>query len=188
MLTKFALLFALLGSTAAAPAAASGEPTLPSQVTPPAGSVYITSVHAVGTQNYVCTNGTFVFSRPEAKLYATEARPYAKCIPTVGIHYFLDTADVGGGRATWEFTDAPTSVVTVKTLLSLPSPDGTANIPWLLTNATSHEGTGVLSNVQYVVRHNTKAGTAAGLPTSGCTAGAVVKQPYTATYSYYGNA
>ncbi|HEY7372313.1 MAG TPA: DUF3455 domain-containing protein, partial [Polyangia bacterium] len=58
-------------------------------------------------------------------------------------------------------------------------------IPWLLLRATSNTGTGVFSDVTYVLRVNTSGGVA---PTTGCdstTAGMEVRASYTADYYFY---
>ena len=58
-------------------------------------------------------------------------------------------------------------------------------IPWLLLRATSNTGTGVFSDVTYVIRANTTGGKA---PATGCdatTAGTDTRVGYTADYYFY---
>jgi hypothetical protein len=59
-------------------------------------------------------------------------------------------------------------------------------IPWLLVQATTHEGDGMFSKVDYIQRLNTIQGKA---PPSGCDAarvGAEVPVDYSADYYFYG--
>ena len=59
-------------------------------------------------------------------------------------------------------------------------------IPWLLLQATAHEGDGMFSKVKYVQRVNTIQGKA---PPSGCDAerlNAEIRVDYSADYYFYG--
>ncbi len=57
-------------------------------------------------------------------------------------------------------------------------------VPWLLLDATGHEGKGVLSEVTYIQRLNTTGGKAPAA--AGAKAGDEVRVPYTADYVFFG--
>ena len=62
--------------------------------------------------------------------------------------------------------------------------DATA-VPWLLLQATSHDGAGRMSKVSFIQRLHTSGGLA---PTTGCDAahsGQTARVPYSATYAFY---
>lgn len=82
----------------------------------------------------------------------------------------------------WQANDG--STVVGEPLNVSPSPDAGA-IAWLVLHAKSHSGDGVMANVQYIVRTRTQGGVA---PASGCDAshaGAEVRVPYSATYTFF---
>ncbi|KAI8814060.1 hypothetical protein BJ742DRAFT_848816 [Cladochytrium replicatum] len=168
----------------------SAPTNLPAEVTPPTGSKYITSLYAVGTQNYVCKDGKWVFSRPVASLYKVGTDPYNKTTKArrVGDHYFWDTPmpdATTGGRATWELKYRE-QIVTTKVWHTKDSPSPLFNIAWLLTNTTYYKGPkrGVFASVGHVVRADTRFGVGGGAPDN-CTNGSEAKQPYSALYHYY---
>jgi hypothetical protein len=83
---------------------------------------------------------------------------------------------------TWEATDGSKVVGAMKA--KADAPDSNA-IPWLLIEAKSNEGHGVLSNIAWVQRAATVGGKA---PSTGCDkahAGAEVRVDYRATYYFY---
>lgn len=82
----------------------------------------------------------------------------------------------------WQATDG--STVVGELLSSSPSPDPGA-IAWLVLHAKSHAGSGLMANVDYVVRTRTEGGVA---PATGCDAshpGAEVRVPYGAIYLFF---
>jgi hypothetical protein len=82
----------------------------------------------------------------------------------------------------WQATDG--SVVVGAPLNASPSPDAGA-IPWLVLQAKSHSGNGLMTGVQYIVRTRTEGGVA---PSTGCDAshaGAEVRVPYSAVYLFF---
>jgi hypothetical protein len=82
----------------------------------------------------------------------------------------------------WQATDG--STVVGEPLNASPSPDAGA-IPWLVIHAKSKTGSGVMSNIAYVVRTRTEGGMA---PATGCDAGhanAEVRVPYSAVYLFF---
>ena len=67
-----------------------------------------------------------------------------------------------------------------KAVSSQPSPEAEA-VPWLLLEAVPNSGSGNLADVDYIRRTDTHGGAA---PKEACTSGEI-RQPYTATYSFY---
>ncbi|KAI8813426.1 hypothetical protein BJ742DRAFT_735288 [Cladochytrium replicatum] len=146
---------------------------------------YVTSLFAVGTQNYKCndTDNTWVLDEPEALLYPVGSNPFSKKERprNVGYHYFLPAPGVNGGRATWELKLWPQQVTT-KIVISKKDPNP-ANINVLLTTLTDYKGPpkAAFSRVGFVVRADTRLGTAQ----NPCKAGEKTKQPYSAVYHFY---
>jgi len=148
----------------------------PAALKPAANQTLVLKLAATGFQIYDCkadaTTGAFawIFRAPSADLkdpiFGTQ----------VGTHY---------AGPTWEDKWAHSTVVAAKAAAA-NSPDGAANIPWLLLNAVSHAAPkGIFSSVSAIQRLNTKGGVA---PATGCsaeTAGAVANVPYTADYFFY---
>jgi hypothetical protein len=161
---------------------------LPPTLTVPAGATLKLRLHATGDQVYTCTasaaggtggsgaGGTggsgattyaFVLKQPDAKLYDESNTQ-------VGTH---------GVGPNWTST-VDGSVVNGARAYQENSPLSDA-IPWLLLRATSNTGTGVFSDVTYVIRANTTGGKA---PASGCdatTAGMDTRVGYTADYYFF---
>lgn len=128
------------------------------------------TLHAVGTQNYVCnaagTGWTFV--GPVADLLNEGGA-------VVGHHY---ASAAGPTRPAWEATDG--SVVVMARAGGVTATAGA--IPWLLLTAVSHSGDGRFANVSSIQRLNTVGGVA---PSAPCTAGAAAAVPYEADYFFY---
>ena len=130
----------------------------------------VARVHAKGFQIYTC--------QPDAagklgwKLKAPDAT-FEGQGGLKGRHY---------SGPTWESTTDGSKVVARK-VAEQPAPGGDA-VPWLLLQATGHEGNGVLSGVTFIQRVNTTGGNAPS--TEGAKAGDEVRIPYTADYVFYG--
>jgi hypothetical protein len=146
-----------------------GAQQVPDQLRPPAGAAVVAQVHAKGVQIYTCNGDgsqfTWMLKAPDAKLFDKSGKPFGK-------HF---------AGPTWQANDG--SRVTGKAVANV-SPDADS-IPWLLLNAVSHDGKGVLSQVDNIQRLNTKGGKA---PASGCDAshaGKEVRVAYTADYVFY---
>ena len=123
-----------------------------------------------GVQIYTCvasSNGyAWTLKSPEATLNDADGRPIAK-------HF---------AGPTWQAIDG--STVVGSPLNVSPSPNARA-IPWIVLQAKSHTGHGLMSNVDYVVRTRTEGGMA---PAGGCDAGhtgAEVRVPYSAIYLFF---
>lgn len=165
----------LLALLAAAPLCAqqpaTPPPSVPAVVDPPAGAHLLLQTQGVGSQVYMCAvhgvTAAWQFKAPDAKLLDAAGSP-------IGIHY---------AGPSWKLSDG--SEVQGVVIGSKPSPDA-GSIPWLLLKASVHEGTGKLSQVDYIRRIDTQGGV---MPTSGCDshhAGAQAHIHYTAAYSFYG--
>jgi hypothetical protein len=123
-----------------------------------------------GVQIYTCkaTQDTYgwVLKAPDATLHDAKGL-------VIGKHF---------AGPSWQANDG--STVVGEPLNLSPSPDPGA-IAWIVLHAKSHSGTGVMANVQYIVRARTEGGVA---PTKGCDAGHTgteVRVPYSAIYLFF---
>jgi len=152
-------------------ALASHVPVIPQELTVPEGNRLRFVLFAEGVQIYDCkvvaeAAPAWVFRAPEAELFGLFGWPAGK-------HY---------AGPTWEGLDG--SKVVGKRVAGA-SVDASA-IPWLLLEASAHEGSGRLSKVTYLQRLFTRGGNA---PATGCDAdhvAAVAEVDYTALYAFYG--
>jgi len=148
----------------------SHAPDVPAALAVPDGNRPLFHAEAEGVQIYACQTSAgaapaWVFTEPEAELFNRRNH-------LVATHY---------KGPTWEARDGST---VVGTKLAAATPDPSA-IPWLLLQAASHTGDGLMSKVTFIQRLNTTGGLA---PTTGCDAdhiGAVARVDYTATYYFY---
>jgi Protein of unknown function (DUF3455) len=167
-------LVALLGSTlvagAAVPAGAgsgSKPPEIPKPIRVPAGQEVVLDVVGKGVQIYECSSTTLAWTlrEPAAVLYGRRDRP-------VGIHFIGPTFESFDGSKVAGAVEA-----------SAPSPHG--SILWLLLRREGNTvGDGVLSQVDFIQRLETRGGVA---PTGACdpAADATVAVPYRARYVFY---
>jgi uncharacterized protein DUF3455 len=142
---------------------------------------------ATGTQDYTCNNSGHwpASGHPDAMLSDANGVVFA--------HHFFTSGSVMG--PTWQSL-ADGSFVIGSKVAGVPAPGcpstGCATIPWLLLSSVFNAGQGggsadqggLFSSVSYIQRVNTSGGSA---PNSGCTPGATVSVPYTATYYFYNN-
>ena len=142
-------------------------------VTPPQGSTLLFAVAADGVQIYTCEakGSTFEwsFKGPEANLFDQQGRQ-------IGTHF---------AGPSWKMVDGSEIVGEVAAKLDAPEPNA---VQWLLLRAKSHEGSGVLSQVAFIRRTDTKGGAA---PKTGCDASHLSQQArmrYSATYQFFGAA
>jgi Protein of unknown function (DUF3455) len=124
--------------------------------------------HAEGVQIYSCgiAHGGYDWRliRPEATL--TDSRGV-----TQGHH---------GAGPSWTANDG--SRIVGLPVTQIPAPEARA-IPWLVLRVETQKGEGVLRGTTYVLRTDTVGGT----PSTGCDAahaGAEIRVPYQATYSF----
>jgi hypothetical protein len=125
---------------------------------------------AKGVQIYTCkaSGSTYGWSlkAPDANLSDAKGNPVAK-------HF---------AGPTWQAPDG--SAVVGAPINVSPSPDA-GSIAWLVLQAKSHSGNGVMTGVQYIVRTRTEGGVA---PATGCDAGhagSEVRVPYSAVYLFF---
>ena len=133
---------------------------------PPAAQYAVLTVQGRGVQIYTCKAsgaGHWVFVAPAARLFDKDG-------VEVGTH---------GDGPVWNWQDG--SSVYGQAIAIAPSPDAGA-IPWLLLKAARTTGSGAMTRVEYVRRSETKGGAA---PVGACDAGALVRVPYEATYTFY---
>jgi hypothetical protein len=148
--------------------------SLPGPLNVPAGQHLLTHFHATGAQVYTCARK----GEGDAATYAwTLKQPDAELHDASGA-----VAGTHGAGPTWTARDG--SAVKGKKIAQAdaPAPDA---IPWLLVQAVSTSGTGLLSSVTYIQRVETARGNA---PASGCDASAVdheTRSEYTAEYFFY---
>jgi hypothetical protein len=130
-------------------------------------------VHAIGVQKYTCqSNGTWLFTDPEAALYKTTGAP-----KVIGDH-FLNFAS---GRPVWQLNDGSS----VEAARWAAADGGAGNIPWLLLKAvvtTAGDGGDRLTSTTWVQRLNTSGGVA---PAGTCTPNDRVRVGYSADYFFW---
>src|SRR5580700_519140 len=146
-------------------ARAQNPPAVPDNLKPPADEALAYQARAAGDQIYTCDGSGWVFTRPDAKLFAESGKQ-------IGSH--------SAGPA-WEWSDG-SRVIGRAVANATPDSD---SIPWLLLTATDHQGDGVMSHVSSIQRLSTKGGKA---PSSGCDAshrGEETRVHYTAVYLFY---
>ncbi len=157
----------------AALAADPGAPAgLPQAIRAPAGEHLLLRTRASGAQIYLCA------AAADGKLQWTLKAPDAELRDargTVIIHHFAGPA--------WRHNDG--SEITARAVAHSDAPDPQA-VPWLLLEAVSHSGNGVLSPVTHIQRVHTHGGLPP--PASECSAAKVsseVRVAYTADYYFY---
>jgi hypothetical protein len=149
-------------------------PATPQAITIPSTQPVVLKALAKGVQVYVCKGKEGAAGTFEWTLKAPDAELFDEKGQKIGKHY---------GGPTWESTDG--SKVVGQLRAKVDSPEATA-IPWLLLDAKTTEGTGVLSKVKNIQRLATVGGKA---PATGCDAAhknAETRVDYTATYYMYG--
>jgi hypothetical protein len=155
------------------PAAAQKQhpPEVPAAIQPPPGEEVVLLAHASGSQIYTCqasADGKFTWTlkAPDAELRDEKGK-------VIGSHF---------AGPTWKLNDE--SEVTGKAAAHVDAPDA-GSIPWLLVNAVTHTGKGLLTNVTTIQRIRTLGGKP---PADGCDEShrnAETKSPYTADYYFY---
>jgi hypothetical protein len=121
--------------------------------------------YAAGVQIYRWTGTAWDFVAPRATLYADAQRS-----AIVGSHY-------AGPR--WESVSGST----VNGAVAKRCTPNSNAIAWLLLDATSSAGPGVLDGVTQIQRVNTVGGVAPSAP--GAVVGDIAEVPYTAEYFFY---
>jgi hypothetical protein len=167
---------AALGLTALAGAQSGARsapaPEVPEAIRAPAGERLVLRTRASGVQIYVCAAAAdgglqWTLKAPDAEL--RDARG------TIVIHHFAGPA--------WKDNDG--SEVTARAVAHSDAPDH-ASIAWLLLEAVSHNGNGILTPVAHIQRVHTHGGLPP--PAAGCNAAkrnSEVRVAYTADYYFY---
>jgi Protein of unknown function (DUF3455) len=174
---RFFLFFSIAPATFLAqplPVIAIQQPIVPDSLRLPSGQQLLFRYFARGVQIYNCqsnnasSTSSYVFREPLAELFDDNGNK-------IGIH--------GRGPFWQSIQDGSRVVGTV--IASANSPNPLENIPLLLLKATSNEGSGIFSNVNYIQRLDTIGGLA---PTSTCNplTQPSVEVPYTSYYYYSG--
>jgi len=121
---------------------------------------------AGGAGGAATTTYAWVLKQPDAKLW-----DWTSTTTQVGTH---------GLGPNWTSTDG-SAVNGAKAY----GENATGTIQWLLLRATSNTGTGVFSDVTYVIRANTTGGVAPAASSCDSTTTADMRVPYTADYYFY---
>jgi hypothetical protein len=159
-----------LAATLSIACSATAQSSAPNSTDPPPSQHAILTVTGKGSQIYACqqlpAGPQWAFQAPEATLIDATGNP-------AGTH---------GAGPVWKSKDG--SAVKGELLQKSASPEPTS-IPWLLLKAASVSGSGIMTKVEFIRRSDTHGGSA---PTTGCDAqhlNAIVRVPYTATYTFY---
>jgi hypothetical protein len=182
--------FAATGQNGAVPL-----PSIPENLKVPSGNIAYLKAYAVGTQNYVCTQGAagavWKFLGPQATLFLTFPWINGEGRQQIATH-FLSSNPADGGKSgpTWQHS-LDTSAVWGKVMANSTDPAYVAPgaIPWLLLQVAGSQkgpmGGSFLLQTTYIQRLNTSGGTA---PSSGCDEsayGTFLLVPYTTDYFFY---
>ncbi|HEY1958531.1 MAG TPA: DUF3455 domain-containing protein [Polyangiaceae bacterium] len=161
------------------PAAWTATPTVdPTIEVPDGGGTVKEHGAATGTQDYTCVASTndagattyaWTFVGPEATL--------VDCSQNVFAH--------DAGSPEWQGTDQ--SFVIGKKIAAFTPDGGAGSIPWLILQAQSTSGSGLVGTTTYVQRLNTDGGNAPSTTCDGNNVGTTSKAPYSADYYFYGN-
>ncbi len=146
---------------------------VPEKLHVPAGNKLALELHATGVQIYTCqpkkddaTQFEWAFKAPEAQLTDAQGKDAGK-------HY---------KGPTWEAQDGSKVVGKLEQKLDAPS---TADIPWLLLSAKSHEGAGRFEKISFIQRVDTKGGQPPKEGADAAHVGQEQRVSYTATYVFY---
>jgi len=159
----------------------SAPANVPAIVQVPAGNQLIQHLHAVGTQNYTCTEspGTGDAPSPYAWVFvAPEAALSNECGELVGTHY---AGPQGASTPRWQFTADGSYVQGMKVQAS----PVTGSIPELLLSATE-ASPGTFAKVTFVQRLAPDGGAAPDASEcSGANVNELRKSNYAAEYYFY---
>jgi hypothetical protein len=171
LVSATAATFLLLGHVGSSIAAE----TVPAQLRPD-GYKLLFSTRARGVQIYTSASDAggpakWVFDAPLARLTDHRGKLAA-------YHYAGPSWEAPDGSKVTQDPDTPVK--------SVPAPNATADIPWLLIKVTPDPAPGILSNVGFVQRIATHGGVAPATPP--VRAGTRIGVPYTAIYGFYAKA
>ncbi len=147
------------------------ETSLPAAIKVPQGYVVQLTVYAIGEQIYHCVQNkgeyAWKWHAPQAKLFDPKTHK------ELGIH---------GAGPKWKYQDG--SGVKGKVMQRTDSPEKSA-VPWLLLEASEHDGKGLLTETAYIQRINTRGGLAPLKLCDGNHLGSEEKVPYTSDYIFF---
>lgn len=150
------------------------SPQVPENLKVPPNQVLLLKQRAKGVQIYECkvklgnaNQFEWTFVAPKANLFDEQGKNNIK-------HY---------AGPTWEANDGSKVVGQVKQSFDSPSPKA---ISWLLLQAKSHEGNGILSKVTYIQRANTLGGKSLVQACDQKSIGTKKRVNYTSDYFFYG--
>jgi hypothetical protein len=83
---------------------------------------------------------------------------------------------------TWQASDG--SAVVGEPLVASPSPSA-GSVAWLVLHAKAHTGAGVFADIGYIVRTGTDGGAAPSMGCDAAHAASQVREPYSATYTFF---
>ncbi len=152
------------------PFVASAGMVVPEAIRAPVEQVAKLTVHAIGDQIYQCVLQDRVYTwqtqAPDAKLLDAAGQ-------IVGHHY---------SGPIWEYKENSRVVGRVVSKFDV---DLGSSIPWLLVEVVAHHGGGMLSDINFINRVNTRGGLS---PSYSCNAnhlGSEKRVNYTADYIFY---
>jgi hypothetical protein len=144
--------------------------SIPAQIRVPGGNSPALLTHAIGNQIYQCAlvkeSYTWVLLAPDAKLVDVKGQ-------VVGKHY---------SGPIWEYQEGSRIEGRIVSKLDV---DPDSSISWLLVKVIAHKGKGLLSDISYINRINTRGGLT---PSSGCNTnhlGTEKRVAYSADYVFY---
>ncbi len=150
------------------------QTTVSPKVQVPAGNVVALETTAVGNLTYVCRNDIpvagsmgWALVTPSAKLYSREGQ---------------EIGTYSGPPATWRLNDGSS---VVGTQVAIEPVVGGIHIPLQLSTAQSGPTPGMLSNITYVQRVNTKNGADFVTNCTQSELGKTVVRPYSADYIFW---
>ncbi len=140
----------------------------------PAGNVVVLETTGVGVLNYEC----------RANVAATGAIGWALASPKADLidRTGKNIGTYGGPPATWTHMDGST---VVGTQIALSPVLGSNNIALQLSKGTPGSNAGVLQNISYIQRINTKGGQDISKPCTQADIGDKVTLPYQADYIFW---
>lgn len=183
------IVFTIMSAVVASPAGAQIPPAVPPSLEAPVGQTPFMTLHAEGTQQYVCAVAAggfaWVFFGPQATLADGAERQ-------VATHYLSPNPDEGGAaRPTWQHS-VDTSAVWAAPVAGSTDPAFVAPgaIPWLLLRVVGARpgpgGGAALAATRYIQRVDTAGGIA---PPTGCRTAADIGRkalvPYSTAYVFY---
>ena len=174
LLTTVAGLLSSTASFAHEEPAATTTTDTPAALSVPEGQTLVMKLNAIGTQIYTCKEASD----------STAGNQWSWTLKEPSALLTDETGKVLGYHSkgpSWRLNDG--SQITGELKQKVDSPNG--SIPWLLLQVKSHQGSGALSQVNWIQRLNTVEGKA---PAS-CDpayAHATLSVPYSATYYYWG--